>query len=285
MKNILSFDIEDWFHILEIPQTADIDSWDYFENRVEKNTYEILNLLDDYNLKATFFILGWVAKRNKKLIRSIFDLGHDIGSHSYHHKLVKNMTRDEFQKDLKESVGVISDIIGDKVNYFRAPGFSYNLNQKYFIETLLLNNINTDCSIFFGNRSHGGVNSLNIDKPFFLNQDGMKIKEYPINGFELLFNKFFFSGGGYFRILNLSLIEYFANQSSYNMFYFHPRDFDYTQPRIPIKNLIRKFKTYVGLKNSKKKFLNLLKRNQFVSISNYDNHFNWKNAKTLDLSF
>ena len=94
-----------------------------------------------------------------------------------------------------------------------------------------------------------------------------------------------FSGGGYFRAIPYCLTKKLTNRSEYVMTYFHPRDFDYTQPRIPIKNLIRKFKTYVGLKNSKKKFLNLLKRNQFVSISNYDNHFNWKNAKTLDLSF
>lgn len=285
MKNILSFDIEDWFHLLEIPETSDSSNWDKFENRVEKNTYEILDFLNRYNIKATFFILGWVAKRNKKLIRSIFENGHDIGSHSYYHKLVKNMSKSEFQTDLKKSVDTISDIIGDNVKYYRAPGFSYNFNQKFFIETLLKNNIQADCSIFFGNRAHGGVNCQTIDEPFFIRSDGMTMKEFPVNGYQFLNHKIFFSGGGYFRLINLFLIEYFAEHNNYNMFYFHPRDFDYSQPRINIKNHFRKFKTYIGLKNSKQKFFKLLSRNKFVSISNYDSHFNWSNAKNFDLNY
>ena len=283
MKNIISFDIEDWFHILELPETSDISVWDNFENRVEKNTNEILSFLSDHNIKATFFILGWVAKRNKGLIRKIFDLGHDIGSHSYYHKLIKNMTRWDFHQDLKKSVDTISDIIGKKVVYFRAPGFSYNLNQNFFIETLLANNIEIDCSIFFGRRAHGGVINMEFEEPFLLSQKGMVIKEYPVNGFQLLNKKLFFSGGGYFRILNIYLINYFLRKNIYNMFYFHPRDFDFYQPRIPISNYYRKFKTYVGLKNSKQKFLSLLKRNKFISISDHDTNFNWSKAKTLNL--
>ena len=83
--NIITFDIEDYFHLLELPKTSNVSNWDNYTSRVEEVTLEILNLLKIQNIKATFFILGWIAKKNKKLVSRIYNEGHDIGTHSFYH--------------------------------------------------------------------------------------------------------------------------------------------------------------------------------------------------------
>ena len=113
--NILTFDIEEWFHIKFDNEFFDENKISKFESRIENNIDFILNTLDKYNLKATFFCLGWVARKYPKILKKIFDKGHELGSHSNLHKLVYNQNHKDFSEDLDISIKSIEEIIGKKV--------------------------------------------------------------------------------------------------------------------------------------------------------------------------
>ena len=122
--NILTFDVEEWFHILDNDSTRSEKEWSKFEYRLEANLDRIFSLLDEHNQKATFFCLGWVAKEFPQLIRRIHESGYEIASHSYRHQLAYEQSHHEFRHDLENSINSLEDITGSKVRSYRAPGFS-----------------------------------------------------------------------------------------------------------------------------------------------------------------
>ena len=122
--NILTFDIEEWFHIIDVPSAKDEKQWDKFEDRINKNMDKILNLLEEKKQKATFFCLGWIGKKYPEVIRKIDQYGHEIASHSNIHKPVYRMTPNEFKNDTQTSINILEDITGKKVRIYRAPSFS-----------------------------------------------------------------------------------------------------------------------------------------------------------------
>jgi peptidoglycan/xylan/chitin deacetylase (PgdA/CDA1 family) len=122
--SILSFDIEEWFHILNVDSLEKDNKWASYEVRIYENTNRILEVLHKNNLKATFFILGWIAKKYPDLIRLISDQGHEIGTHSLNHLLIYKIEPELFRRDLRQSIDIIQDLIQKKVRTFRAPGFS-----------------------------------------------------------------------------------------------------------------------------------------------------------------
>ena len=120
----LSFDIEDWFHIVGVQDLENRERWTSFPSIVERCTSEILDLLGEFDLQATFFILGWVAEQYPSVVRMIADAGHEIGTHSFWHRKVYEMTPDDFFEDLVDSIDVLEQFEGVKVYGFRAPSFS-----------------------------------------------------------------------------------------------------------------------------------------------------------------
>ena len=137
---ILTFDIEEWFHILDHKSTSTEDKWSNYEYRLEKNLDRILNLLQNNNQNATFFCLGWIARKFPNLIKKIDEMNFEIGSHSDLHQLVYNQSREDFKEDLYRSINSIEDIIGKKVKIYRAPGFSFTKKDKsWFLDALISN--------------------------------------------------------------------------------------------------------------------------------------------------
>ena len=108
---ILTFDIEDWFHILDFDATKKVSSWKNFESRIHRNMDIIHEILEKNNLKATFFILSWIAEKYPEVVKKISDMGYEIGSHTYSHQLAYEQTRVEFYKDVDKSVKIIEDLI------------------------------------------------------------------------------------------------------------------------------------------------------------------------------
>ena len=172
---ILSFDIEDWFNLLEHPSTDDINNWSKFDSRVKKSTDAILEVLNEYNISASFFILGWVAENQPEVVKKIHDSGHHIGTHSYAHKVAYSQSREEFEKDLKKSISLLEDLIGKKIDSYRAPGFSITAQNMWAYEVLHENGIIYDSSIFPSARYHGGFKNFPTKKPFKLNVNGETI--------------------------------------------------------------------------------------------------------------
>ena len=280
---ILTFDIEEWFHLLDNPASKTEDQWKNFDSRIRLEMDLIFDILEKTEKSATFFIVGWMAETHPEIIREISDYGFEIGSHTHLHQLVYEQDRKTFYDDVKKSITIIEDCIGKKVKSFRAPGFSITKKNLWAFEVLHELGITKDSSIFPAIRAHGGLPSYNFSTPSILEYNGIQLKEFPINMYSILGKPFSFSGGGYFRLLPYELIKSFTKRSNYVMSYFHPRDFDYDQPLVPGLSTLRKFKSYVGLKNCKKKLERWLNDFDFVDLNQVDQSINWNDAPKINL--
>jgi polysaccharide deacetylase family protein (PEP-CTERM system associated) len=282
--NILTFDIEEWFHILDHPGIEKESSWNNFESRINNNVDRILSLLSDSNNLATFFCLGWVAEKYPEIIKKIDAGGHEIGSHSNTHQLISKKDRNFFKNDLEISINRLQDIIGKKVISYRAPGFSLTEDDLWVFEDLIENGIELDCSIFSAKHSHGGGHSNSLGfGPSKIKFNGMTIKEFPVNSIRILNQNLAYSGGGYFRLIPYFLLANLIKNNDYNMTYFHPRDFDKDQPIIQDLSYLRKFKSYYGLSGAYKKAKKLLNNFDFISLGEANRLIDWSNRNQFNL--
>jgi polysaccharide deacetylase family protein (PEP-CTERM system associated) len=279
--NILTFDIEDWYNCDFITQDF---NWDNYEVRIYEGIDRILGELENRKLKGTFFCLGWIAEKHPDVIRSIHAQGHHIGCHSYQHELSFRFDREGFKQDTDKSKKLIEDLIGEPINSFRAPGFSISEKNVWALEVLSELGFEYDCSIFPAAHDYGGFASYGKAEPAVLQlPNGMLLKEFPIN-IQTVFGKdIVFSGGGFFRLFPYALIKHWAKQSPYIMTYFHTRDFDPGQPMIDSLPMMRKFKSYVGLKTSFAKFQKLLNDFEFISVKEADSLVDWQKARIIEL--
>ena len=281
--NILTFDIEEWFHILDNDSTKNEKNWVNYESRIHKNMEKVFNILEITNSKASFFVLGWIAEKYPEIVRAISDKGYEIGSHTTMHQLVYQQDRNQFKTDVNRSIKNLEDITGEKVKMFRAPGFSITENNKWAFEVLYELGIEIDSSVFPAKRAHGGLPSYGSSEPSILHYNGVQLKEFPINIKYILGKTFIYSGGGYFRISPYFILNKWSKEDDYIMSYFHPRDFDPSQPMIQSLSLKRKFKSYVGLKNAESKLKKWLKDFDFTDIKSADEKINWNKAKIVNL--
>lgn len=276
--NILSFDIEDWFHLLDTDTTRTEHQWSGFESRIEHNTDRILDLLHTLRCKATFFCLGWAARAHPGLIRRINALGHEIATHTDSHQLAYEQTPSLFRQDLQRSIQALEDCIGEKVRAARIPGFSVTRQTPWVFEALLDCGIEIDSSVFPARRAHGGFPEFGLARPCWISRDNAGIKEFPVNTAAILGVPMVFSGGGYFRLIPYALLRRLMNRAAYVMTYFHPRDFDPHQPIVPGLPLTRRLKSYTGLKASFEKLRRLLREFPFCDIAEAHDRINWDTA-------
>ena len=280
---ILTFDIEEWFHILDNKKTKTISDWNNFDSRIHLGMDLIYDILKKTEKSATFFVVGWIAEKYPEIIREIVDLGFEIGSHTHLHQLAYEQDRKTFYNDVEKSIKTLEDCAGKKVTSFRAPGFSITENNKWAFEVLHELGITKDSSVFPASRAHGGLPSYNEATPSIIEYNGIKLKEFPINTHDVLGKPFVFSGGGYFRLLPYKIIENWTNQSNYVMTYFHPRDFDRNQHIVPGLSLTRRFKSYVGIKNCKPKLERWLNDFDFMDLNQADQSINWNHVPNIKL--
>lgn len=280
---ILTFDIEEWFHILDNKKTKSISEWNKFDSRFRIGMDIIYNILYETDKSATFFVVGWLAEKYPEIIREISDRGFEIGSHTHLHQLVYDQDQKTFYNDVEKSIKTLEDCTGKKVTSFRAPGFSITENNKWAFEVLHELGIKKDSSVFPANRAHGGLPSYNVSIPSIIEYNGIKLKEFPINTHNILGKPFIFSGGGYFRLLPYKTIEKWTLQSNYVMTYFHPRDFDSEQPIVPGLSLQRRFKSYVGIKNCKPKLEKWLNGFDFIDLNQADQLIIWDQVPVIKL--
>jgi len=285
IKNILTIDVEDWFHILEIPSNILLQDWIYLESRVVFNTLLILDLLDNYNTKGTFFVLGWVAKHFPDLVREIEKRGHEIGTHGYSHELIYNLTPDRFRRDVSLSLEYLSRITSRQIFGYRAPGFSLSSRTLWALDILVELGFVYDASIFPMKRNHGGFPEFIADNNWIITPQGNNILEIPVAPIINCFGKkLYLFGGGYFRITPYPIIRqamrYLNKQEKQVLVYIHPREFDAKHPRLKM-NLNRSFMTYVNLDKTQAKFELLMSEFKFNSIRNIWNLSPNKDCLTL----
>lgn len=262
---ILTIDVEEWFQGFE--DVYSNGQYINFEMRIYDNVERIFRLLESTNSKATFFVVGWIAKEYPDLVKRISER-YEIGSHSFSHRQVSSYyNKDEFRNDVSSSINLLEDITGKRVKYFRAPGFSLTKNQAWAFEVLVENGIEIDCS-------------FKANSPSIISYNGIEIKEMPINYYSLFWRKMIFSGGGYFRLYPYSMIKYLVENSDYCMSYFHPRDIDKEQPMKNI-SLNRKFRSNVGINIAENKIENLLNDFKFIDIQEADNLIDWNSCSKI----
>ena len=280
---ILTFDIEEWFHILDNAQTKTEAEWGSYESRIHSNMETIFDIVDGANVSATFFVVGWIAEKYPEVVRKISDRGFEVGSHTHMHQLAYEQDRTAFFYDVEKSIKILEDCTGRKVRTFRAPGFSITNSNKWAFEVLAELGIEIDCSVFPAGRSHGGLPQYGHAKPSILSYQGIELKEFPINTIGYLGRQIIFSGGGYFRLFPYSLLRKWMEKSSYVMTYFHPRDFDKDQPLVPGLSASRRFKSYVGLSKTKVKLEKILRDFEFTDLETANKSINWTNQRTIFL--
>jgi polysaccharide deacetylase family protein (PEP-CTERM system associated) len=280
--NILTIDLEDWFHIIDIPSASDRKTWNNFESRVEANSDRILEALEEQNIKATWFCLGWIAEKYPSLIRRISER-HEVGIHSMYHELLPVLGKERVIRDISDNIKIVEDITGKKINSYRAPGFSFDNKCKWLIEVLVNAGVEYDCSVFTARRNHGGFENFPSASPCRIKINGKVIKEFPMTIVNLLGKNVVFSGGGYFRLMPYSVVNSWMKKSDYNMTYFHPRDFDAGQPVLSGMSMKRKFMSYTGLKNSFSKFKRLLIDHKFVTVGEAGTQIDWEQTPLIKM--
>lgn len=281
--NILTFDVEEWFHLLDFDATRSEAEWTRYEVRIRDNVDRILDILDCTSTKATFFIIGWVAKTYPDVVRKIAQK-YQIGSHTMNHQLVWQQSPSEFKEDVTSSIKLLEDITSQKVECFRAPGFSIRESEAWVYEILYDAGIRYDSSIFPAHHAHGGMPSYGKSEPSIIKHNNVEMKEFPISAKQILYKPVIFSGGGYFRLFPYSIISRFADLSrDYMLSYIHPRDLDAGQPVLNGLPLLRKFKSYVGLKGAEQKLRRFLSDYSFTDLETASTVIDWKNVPVVSI--
>lgn len=268
--NFLTFDLEDWFHILDLRDSNIAPSdWNTLPSRLEQNAGRILGFLSEHKVLATFFVLGSIGERYSAVVKEIDSAGHEIACHGYGHDLIYDLSPERFREDIRRARKVLEDLIGKAVEGYRGPGFSITPDNLWAFDVVAEEGFRYDATVYPGIHSHGGVPFL-PSRPFTLiTLGGYRINEFPATVLGLRGYRISFSGGGYFRLFPFfiitRLIDLYNRRGAPVMTYFHPRDFDPQTPRLsmPWK---RRFKCYVNVSRSYEKLGAMLDRHTFGSV-------------------
>ena len=268
--NAMTVDVEDYFHVSGFADRIAPSDWDHYPSRVVATTERVLELLGRHNTRGTFFVLGWVADRFPELVKSIHAAGHQIGCHSYWHRLVYQLTPDEFRQDLVKARDALQSIIGQPVTLFRAPSFSVTHRSSWALELLADEGFRCDSSIYPVYHDRYGVPEADPLPHRVMTGNGA-IDEFPGAVFPVGKLRLPVSGGGYFRLYPLWLSQILMRQINTRtgcpfMFYIHPWEVDPGQPRLP-GSLLSRFRHYQNLASTERKLDRLLPMFDFGSMT------------------
>jgi len=266
VENILTVDVEDWFHICGVDELIPEDSWPQLESRVKINTIKILKILCQKRIKATFFVLGFVAERHPDLVKKIAREGHEIATHGYAHRRVYTMSPDTFHQDLTKAVSIISTITGYHVKGYRAPEWSIRDDSLWALDILQQEGFEYDSSMaplpIIGNPRY-------LKIPYRLKLDRGHLWEFPPLVATTPLVNLPLGGGWGLRIFPYSLIKTtirkLNNQGRPAVIFLHPREFDLDNPHIRLP-LVKKFIVNARLQRTQKRLDRLLEDFHFTSV-------------------
>lgn len=235
--NAMTVDVEDYFHVAALAQSIDRSQWNEMEYRAEANTTRLLDLFDESGISATFFVLGWVARRSPQLVREIHRRGHEIASHGMSHKLVYNQTPQEFSDETYESKALLEELIGAPVLGYRASTYSITKRSLWALDILHEAGFVYDSSIFPIRHDVYGIADAPQVPARLTTPKGASIVEFPMSTAPMFGARLPVSGGGYFRLLPYWLTRAGLRKLNLQLdrpfiFYLHPWEVDPDQPRI-----------------------------------------------------
>jgi polysaccharide deacetylase family protein (PEP-CTERM system associated) len=262
MKNIITIDLEDYYQVSAFNDAKTAVQWDSFPSHIESSASKLLSIFDEFNTKATFFTLGWVAERFPKLVREIADRGHEIACHSHMHKYVFSMTPGEFREDTLQAKRLLEDLAGKPVYGYRAPSFSIKANSLWAFEILAELGFTYDSSIFPIKHANYGW-PLAPRFPFEISTICGTITEFPMPSLQWRGARAPIGGGAYLRLLPYWFTRWGIRRLNESegltaCLYLHPWELDSEQPKMdgsPSALLRHNF----GLNGTESKFRRLLR--------------------------
>ena len=271
-RYVLTVDVEDYFQVEAFADVISRDSWEGWPSRVVANTHRTLDLLDEHNTRATFFILGWVAKRFPGLVREILARGHELACHSFWHRLVYNISPDEFRKDLREARDAIEQAGGVRTLGYRAPSWSITEKSIWALDILGEEGFVYDSSIFPVLHDIYGIPGAERFPYTLTSEVGRELAEFPPATLRWWGTNFPAAGGGWLRILplwftQLAMRRMAAEDGRAILVYFHPWELDSEQPRISGSRKAR-FRHYTNLSGFEKRLRALLSTYTFEPLRN-----------------
>jgi polysaccharide deacetylase family protein (PEP-CTERM system associated) len=236
-RHILSVDVEDYFMVEAFARSVRRDMWDAWPSRVEVNTRRVLDLFEEHDVRATFFFVGWVAKRFPALVRDVQKRGHELACHSYWHRTIYSLTPDEFRDDTRAAVRAIEDAAGVKVCGYRAPSWSITGKSLWALDILAEEGFAYDSSIYPIHHDLYGLPGAQRFPYTHTCANGASLREYPPATARFFGQNLPGAGGGYLRIFPLAYTRWFFRlfERSYEervIVYLHPWELDPEQPRI-----------------------------------------------------
>lgn len=269
ITNAMTVDVEDYFHVSAFEDVIDSSSWNNLELRVEKNTYRLLELFEQHQVKSTFFTLGWVAKKCPNLIKAIVAQGHELASHGYTHQRATQMKIEEFTQDVDSSKKILEDLSGKAIVGYRAPSFSINDSNLWVYDILLELGFKYSSSTYPIEHDLYGVPHW----PRFKYQRPEGIIEIPIPTLNKNGVNTGIGGGGYFRLYpywmsKKRINRYLAEENQPYSFYFHPWEIDVEQPRVKNASFKSKARHYINLSRMEGKVSRLLEDYHWDTMEN-----------------
>ncbi|WP_210399009.1 XrtA system polysaccharide deacetylase [Steroidobacter denitrificans] len=267
----MSVDVEDYFHVAALSRVIRREDWSSMEYRAESSTRCLLELFAECDIKATFFILGWVAKRSPDLIRAIHGAGHEVACHGMSHELVYRQTPEVFAAETRESKDLLEQILGVKIQGYRAASWSITRQSLWALDIIHDLGFEYDSSIFPIRHDVYGIPDAPRRPELIRTPAGKQLVEFPPSTARILGTSLPVAGGGYFRLLPYWLTRWGLRQVNRDngafMFYLHPWEVDPAQPRIEASWFSR-FRHYTNLHRTEDRLRQLIGQFPFTTVRN-----------------
>jgi polysaccharide deacetylase family protein (PEP-CTERM system associated) len=267
--NAMSIDVEDYFHVSVFDGIVPRSAWEAMESRVCRNTERLLDIFDEFGVRSTFFVLGWVAERHPALVKTIARRGHEVASHGYAHRLIYDQTPAAFRDDVRRAKLLLEDASGRPVNGYRAPSYSITPKSLWALDILAEEGYRYDSSIFPIRHDRYGI-PVSERQPYRIERNAGPLVEVPGSTTRVGPLNLPIAGGGYFRILpygwtrwGIARLNRLEQRPA--VFYLHPWEIDPDQPRLHAGRLGR-FRHYRNLHRTEERLRQLLTDFRFDTV-------------------
>jgi polysaccharide deacetylase family protein (PEP-CTERM system associated) len=268
LKDVVSVDVEDYFHAEAMAPVVQRSQWDKYTSRVEGNTQRLLDLFASHQVHATFFVVGWVAERSPSLIREIASGGHELACHSYWHRLIYKLDPKDFREDTQRAKDIIEQTAGVAIFGYRAPTYSIVASSLWALEILVELGFTYDSSIFPIHHDRYGIPSA-PRAPFRIKTPAGLLLEYPLTTFRIGNHSMPVAGGGYLRLLPQWYTRLGISRARREglpiISYVHPWEIDPDQPRLPV-TVTSRLRHYTNLSKTYERLSVMLREGTFTSF-------------------
>ena len=262
MKNAFTVDVEDYFQVEGFAKAIDRSSWEGFRTRVRESNSLLLDILARHKVRATFFVLGWVARKHPEIVRQIVAAGHELASHGMSHRLIYSQTPEEFRRETRDAKALLEDLAQRPVVGYRAATYSITSRSLWALDVLCEEGFQYDSSIFPMRHDRYGIPDAEPKPHVLTTPGGGRLVEFPISVLRYGGAKLPVAGGGYFRLFPYRFTRWalrkLNSQQQEFVFYVHPWEVDPEQPRVQEASALSRFRHYLNLDRCAERLSRLL---------------------------